>query len=192
MKTYFLFFSAIFFTISGIAQSGFETREIAILPDSNLSISGTTNINDFECDFNTLYFKNESFKVYYTENGNVLHFKNSILPLENANFDCGNRKINKDFHELLKTKKHPKILLKLKKIDMNGGENALVTINFNIAGVNKDYKFPVDINKDKQLCFDGKIQLNIKDFNLEAPSKIFGLIVLHEEIEINFNLNIQT
>jgi hypothetical protein len=192
MKIYFLFFFALFFIISGIAQTEFETREITILPNSNLSISGTTNINEFECDFNTLYFKGQDFKVHYSKNENVLHFKNSILPLENSNFDCGNRKINKDFHELLKTKKHPKILLKLKKIDMNGGENALVTINFNIAGVNKDYKFPVDINKDKQLCFDGKIQLNIKDFNLEAPSKIFGLIVLHEEIEINFNLNIQT
>jgi len=192
MKTYFLFFFAVCFAVSGIAQSGFETREIKILPDSNLSISGTTNINDFECAFNTLYFKNESFKVHFSEKGDILQFKNSILPLENINFDCGNRKINKDFHELLKSKKHPEILLKLKKIDMSREENALVTLTFNIAGVDKDYEFPVEITRDKQLCFDGKLQLNIKDFNLEAPSKVFGLIVLDEEIEINFNLNIQT
>ncbi|WP_037319021.1 YceI family protein [Salegentibacter sp. Hel_I_6] len=192
MKTYFLFFFALCFAVSGIAQSSFETREIAILPNSNLSISGTTNINDFECDFNTIYFKDQSFKVHYSENGDILNFKNSILPLENANFDCGNRKINKDFHDLLKSEKHPEILLKLKKIDMSRDGNALVTLTFNIAGIDKDYKFPVEITRDKLLCFDGKLQLNIKDFNLEAPSKIFGLIVLDEEIEINFNLNIQT
>lgn len=192
MKTHFLFFLALFFTVSGIAQKGFETREINILSNSNLSISGTTNINEFECDFNTLCFKNQSFKVHYTENENILHFKNSVLPLENVNFDCGNRKINKDFHELLKSKKHPEILLKLKKIDLSRDKNALVTLSFNIAGVDKDYKFPVEITRDKLLCFNGKLQLNIKDFNLEAPSKIFGLIVLEEEIEINFNLNIQT
>ena len=108
------------------------------------------------------------------------------------NFDCGNRKINKDFHELLKSKEHPEILLKLKKIDMSEEGNSIVTIGFTIAGVNKDYKFPVEITRDKQLCFDGKLKLNIKDFNLEAPSKIFGLIVLDEVIEINFNLNVKT
>ena len=67
MKTYFLLFLTLFFTIPGIAQTDFETREITILPNSNLSISGTTNINDFECDFNPLYFKNESFKVHYID-----------------------------------------------------------------------------------------------------------------------------
>jgi hypothetical protein len=192
MKIYFLFFFALFFIISGIAQTEFETREITILPNSNLSISGTTNINEFECDFNTLYFKGQDFKVHYSKNENVLHFKNSILPLENSNFDCGNRKINKDFHDLLQTKKHPKILLKLKEIDMSQGKNALVKLTFNIAGIDKDYEFPIEITRNKQLCFDGKLQLNIKDFNLEAPSKIFGLILLDEKIVINFNLNIQT
>jgi len=192
MKTYFLFFFTLLFAIPGIAQTDFKTREITILPNSNLSISGTTNINDFECNFNPLYFKNETFKVHYTEKGEILHFKNSVLPLENVNFDCGNRKINKDFHELLKSKEHPEILLKLKKIDMSEEGNSIVTIGFTIAGVNKDYKFPVEITRDKQLCFDGKLKLNIKDFNLEAPSKIFGLIVLDEVIEINFNLNVKT
>ncbi|OEY73299.1 YceI family protein [Salegentibacter salarius] len=192
MKTYFLFFFTLFLAIPGIAQADFETREITILPNSNLSISGTTNINDFECDFNTLRFKDENFTVHYSEKANIMLFKNSVLPLKNVNFDCGNRKINKDFHDLLKTEEHSKILLKLKEIDMSREGNALVTLTFNIAGINKDYQFPVEITRDKQLCFDGKLQLNIKDFNLEAPSKIFGLIVLDEEIEINFNLNIQT
>ncbi len=192
MKTYFPLLFALIFTLSGVAQTSLETKKIDILPDSHLSIKGTTNINDFECEFNTLRFKNETFKVYYTENGDILHFKNSVLPLENVNFDCGNRKINKDFHELLKSEEHPEILLKLKKIDMSGEGNSIVTIGFTIAGVNKDYKFPVEITRDQQLCFNGKLNLNIKDFNLEAPSKIFGLIVLDEEIEINFNLNIKT
>ncbi|PKD20629.1 hypothetical protein APR41_13210 [Salegentibacter salinarum] len=192
MKTYFPLLFALIFTLSGVAQTGLETKKIDILPDSHLTIKGTTNINDFECEFNTLRFKNETFKVHYTENGDILYFKNSVLPLENVYFDCGNRKINKDFHELLKSEEHPEILLKLKKIDMRGEGNSIVTIGFTIAGVNNDYKFPVEITRDQQLCFDGKLKLNIKDFNLEAPSKIFGLIVLDEEIEINFNLNVKT
>ena len=192
MKTYFLLFLTLFFTIPEIAQTDFETREITILPNSNLSISGTTNINDFECDFNPLYFKNESFKVHYIDKARSLIFKNSILTLENQNFDCGHRKINNDFHKLLKTEKYPEIFLKIKKIDLNREEEATVTLSFTIAGIENDYRFPIEITWENQVRFKGKLDLNIKDFNLQAPTKIFGLIVIDEEIEIDFNLNIQT
>ena len=56
MKTYFPLLFILFFTVTGVSQTGLETRKIDILPDSQLSIKGTTNINDFECDFNTLRF----------------------------------------------------------------------------------------------------------------------------------------
>lgn len=193
MKIFLFLFPALFFCgISGFAQnSTLEKRTIEILPGSSLSISGTTNINEFECDFNTLYFQDQDIIVTYSEKGDVLNFKNSILPLENEKFDCGNRRINQDFKDLLKTEKHPEIRLRIKEIDMNRRENARVTLNFEIAGINKNYSFPVQVTgEDEALCFTGKLQLNIKDFNLEAPSKMFGLIVIEEEIDINFNLNI--
>lgn len=192
MKTYFLFLFVLFFTISASSQTGFETREVSILPNSNLSISGTTNINTFDCDFNVRSFKNQNFKIHYIDKDRSLHFKNSVLTLENRNFDCGHRKINKDFHELLETEKYPEIFLKIKKIDLNQGENATVTLSFTIAGIENDYSFPIEVLWENQIRFIGKLELNIKDFDLEAPSKIFGLIVLDEEIVINFNLNIQT
>lgn len=190
-----IIFNILLFFMLGLsiqAQSNMKTREITILPNSSLSISGSTNINTFDCNFNIQSFKNQAFQVHYTDKNRVLHFKNSVLPLENKYFDCGNGKINKDFHKLLKTKEHPQILLKVKQINMSEGEEATVTLSFTIAGIENDYQFPIEISWENQLRFKGDLQLNIKDFNLEAPSKILGLIVLEEEIEINFNLNIQT
>ncbi|MGY5851522.1 YceI family protein [Salegentibacter sp. F14] len=191
MKTYLLLFSLLISSLAGIAQPSVETREIEILPESSLSISGNTNISQFECEFNTVCFENQSITVNFSEKGNVLDFRNSILPLENTNFDCGNRRINKDFRELLKTEKHPEILLKIQQIEMSDQQNAHVTLNFEIAGKDKNYRFPIKVTGEDQLCFEGKLALNIKDFDLEAPSKIFGLIVIEEEISINFKLNIK-
>ncbi len=191
MKSSLLVFSLLISSLAGIAQPSVETREIEILPGSSLSISGNTNISQFECDFNTLCFEQQSITVHYSSEDDILDFRNSILPLENTNFDCGNKRINKDFRELLKTEKHPEILLKIKKIEMNGQQNAHVTLNFEIAGKNKNYRFPVQVTGDDQLCFEGNLALNIKDFDLEAPSKMFGLIVIEEEISINFKLNIK-
>lgn len=191
MKTYLLLFSLLISSLAGIAQPNLESREIEILPESNLSISGNTNISQFECEFNTLYFENQILTVHFSNNNDMLNFKNSILPLKNRNFDCGNKRINKDFRELLKTENHPEILLRIQQIEMNDEENAHVTLNFEIAGKNKNYRFPVKVTGDDQLCFEGNLALNIKDFDLEAPSKMFGLIVIEEEISINFKLNIK-
>ncbi|WP_081210628.1 YceI family protein [Salegentibacter sediminis] len=191
MKTYLLFFSLLISSLAGFAQPNVETREIEILPESSLSISGNTNISEFECDFNTIRFKEQSITVHFSSKGDILDFRNSILPLKNTNFDCGNRRINKDFRELLKTEKHPEILLKIQQIEMDDKQNAHVTLNFEIAGKNKNYRFPVRLTGDDQLCFEGNLALNIKDFDLEAPSKMFGLIVIEEEININFKLNIK-
>ncbi|HSP11089.1 MAG TPA: YceI family protein [Salegentibacter sp.] len=191
MKTYLLLLSLLISSLAGIAQPSVETREIEILPESSLSITGNTNISQFECEFDTVCFEQQSLTVHYSSQGDILDFKNSVLPLENTNFDCGNKRINKDFRELLKTENHPEILLKIQKIEMNGQNNAHVTLNFEIAGKNKNYRFPVKVTGDDQLCFEGNLALNIKDFNLEAPSKMFGLVVIEEEISINFKLNIK-
>ncbi|MGM0934334.1 MAG: YceI family protein [Bacteroidota bacterium] len=191
MKNYLLLLSLLISSLAGIAQHNVETREIEILPESSLSITGNTNISQFECDFNTLCFEQQSITVHYSSEDDILDFKNSVLPLKNKNFDCGNRRINKDFRELLKTEKYPEIILKIQKIEMNGQQNGHVTLNFEIAGKNKNYRFPVKVTGDDQLCFEGNLALNIKDFDLEAPSKMFGLIVIEEEISINFKLNIK-
>ena len=42
--------------------------------------------------------------------------------------------------------------------------------------------------KDENLMINGKLKLNIKDFSLEPPKKMLGLIVVSEIIEINFKL----
>ncbi len=192
MKTYFLLFCLFLSVGIGFSQTNLETREVKILPGSSLSISGNTNINEFECDFNTHEFQEETIKVNFIKKSGTFNFSNSVLPLKNEKFDCGNRRINKDFNELLKTDKHSRILLKVKQIQMQDKENARVTLNFQIAGVDKEYTFPVEVSGEDELCFNGSLALNITDFNLEAPSKVFGLIVIEEEIDINFNLNIKT
>ncbi|MGY5848072.1 YceI family protein [Salegentibacter sp. HM20] len=170
----------------------YEDSKVHILPHSNLSIKGNTNINKFECEFNSLSFRNRPLNVKYSEKNGRMIFKDTRLYLENENFDCGNRRINKDFLDLLNTKDHPQIVIKLREIEQNGDDTAKVNLVFNIAGKEKNYVFPVEVTGEEELCFSGKLKLNIEDFGLEAPQKMMGLIVIDKEIEINFNLNIQS
>lgn len=175
------------FNINCWSQAEFVTKTVQIHASSELSIKGDTNITGFECDFNTIYL-DEHRNVTYQKNENTINFSNARLSLKNKGFDCGNRGINKDFHSMLNTKEHPIISLELIKIILSNGEKAIANVIITISGIKKEYSFPINISSTPINRFVGSLKLNIKDFELHPPRKMFGLIEIKEEIEIDFNL----
>lgn len=170
------------------AQNSSSTIEI--LPQSELTITGDTNINKFECNFDASCLEGNR-KISFETQGSRISFKNAVLVLQNENFDCGNRPINKDFHSLLQTEIYPEILLELKQVFLKNKKTGTADVTISIAGIKKDYQLPVEIVKGKNLHFKGKLHLNINDFNLKPPKKLFGAIVVNEDIDINFNLTVK-
>lgn len=164
-------------------------KTIYISPKSQLEIVGSSNVSTFTCLFNVKNL-NKPLQIGYREGHDIIHFQKSTLVLDNSYFDCGGKGINRDFHDLLRTKQHPQILLTLKEIKkktrVENRVEALVEIQ--IAGISRTYTVDVETRKEDDLHIDGKLKLNITDFNLQAPKKILGLIIVSEEIEINFNL----
>ena len=168
------------------AQS-FQERKIIVLPSSNLTIIGDSNIAKFRCEFDTSYL-DKSQVIRYSLVGNQIKFTDAILALDNRGFNCGSRGINQDFHDLLQTKRHPRILLELKKVVMSSPTQGLATVRITIAEKHKTFEVPVLIEQGEIARFKGNLQLNIREYGLEAPKKLFGMIVVKDEIEINFDL----
>src|SRR5690606_35331820 len=173
-----------------LAQNGIEKRTVQILADSELTITGDTNINKFQCGFDTKRLE-RSKEISFTKQGNNLKFKNAVLVLNNEGFDCGNKAINKDFHSLLRTNEYPTISLEVTELVIQNDSQALAKVDITIAGKNKNYTLPVNIADTPVDCFTGTLKLDINDFGLKPPKKMFGLIVVKEDIEINFNLTIK-
>ena len=189
MKTLLLFPILFFFCILGFAQNGSNNRTIKIMPDSKLTITGDTNISEFACAFNSQMIPSTR-KVSMKEVGSELHFENAILKLDNTGFDCGSKGINKDFHALIKTEEYPEISLELKKLCIATPTEATADLIISIAGKTKAYKVPVKIVNGAIPQYRGDLTLNINDFDLKPPKKMLGLIVVKEDIDINFNLNV--
>ena len=168
------------------AQS-FQERKIIVLPSSNLTIIGDSNIAKFQCKFETSYL-DKSQVVRYSLVGNQVIFTDAVLALDNRGFDCGSRGINQDFNDLLQTEQHPKILLELKKAVISSPTQALATVRITIAEKHKIFEVPVVIEPGEVARFKGNLQLNIREYGLEPPKKLFGMIVIKDEIEINFDL----
>ncbi|WP_424493066.1 YceI family protein [Salinimicrobium sp. GXAS 041] len=184
----------LFFSAFTNAQNSFQNKTIAVLPSSKLTIKGDTNIKAFDCDFDMQYLQKENNIKYIIDEPRHVRFKNAILTLNTNGFDCGSRAINKDFHKLIQSEKYPQILIELLEIrqQKTGTANAVVIIT--IAGTRKEHTFPVKFSNGDNgdiLNIEGTLLLDIKDFKLEPPRKLFGMIVVKDEIEILFDLQVK-
>lgn len=177
----------VLFTGAMTYAQDFQKRKATVLPGSDLTIIGDSNIAAFQCEFETSYLEGTQ-EIGYNQTGNEIRFTGAILSLNNRGFDCGSRGINNDFHDLLKTKEYPKILLEMEKIDLQSPAKAVANVAITIAGIKKYYEVPVIIKTGVISEFKGFLVINIKDFKLEPPKKLFGMIKVKDEIEIKFDL----
>lgn len=189
MKKYLLIVLAlvgVFFAFSPFHES----TVVVISPESQLFIEGKTNVNQFSCNFDIDQI-DKPIPVKFKPHNDILIFDNANLVLSNHCFDCGHKGINNDFRALLKTDQYPKITLTLLEIEQpwNSEAELEAKIKLNIAGKTNTYHINLKHTSGNTETFvNGKLKLNIKDFNIEPPKKMLGLVVVNEMIEINFQL----
>ncbi|WP_339609133.1 YceI family protein [uncultured Planktosalinus sp.] len=187
MKTRFYFFLALL-SFSFINNESTHQVRVHLTAESFLYIKGTSNINTFTCvyDAKTLSRK---IPVTYTKSSGSYYFENVSLQLKNDGFNCGNKMINKDFHDLLQTETFPSIQFQLNELIMKQNQlEAKVTLQ--IAGIKKQYSVPVKTHGELA-PIEGLLCLNITDFGLTPPKKMMGMIVVKEDIEIVFGFDLQ-
>lgn len=163
--------------------------QLTFLDQSSLTIEGKSNINKFSCSYNSEYLSKKLTFSCKKENNKLL-FKNATLTIINAGFDCGGNAINKDFHKLLKSVEYPHIKMSLKCVVLpeNKTDAAYATVSYTITDKTIEYEFPVIFEKENNdFRLYGFIELNIEDFNLTPPKKVFGIIKVDKMIKINFD-----
>lgn len=163
--------------------------KVRISPKSEITINGKSNVNSFQCKYNSNYLEDEILVTTIKNNDTKITLSNAKIAIKSKGFDCKNKMITKDFKTILKADDYDNINIELKELDINN--NCLMTkLNIEIAGKSKEYVIPMAFN-EKNNNVKGTLRLNIKDFNLKSPKKIFGLIEVNDNVDINFNLFLQ-
>jgi hypothetical protein len=153
-------------------------------------INGESNINKFTCDCNcedTLWYSG----IY---KDNILQLDNMLLHVPVQQFNCGNFLIDTNFNILLKSQQFPFIAISVKDIRIpdSANKNMILTkTRLTIAGVTKHFYLPLLFTKNKNGLYtiQGKADINIRDFDINELEKIFGVIRINKNVNIDFQLN---
>ncbi len=162
--------------------------KVKISPKSEIIIKGKSNVNSFECNYNSSYLVDEIAVELIKEQTKTIIDGAKINVVTNG-FNCGNKMITKDFKTILKAGEYNHIKIDLKELVENKS-NYTATIDVTIAGIKKQYSLPVSYNQN-DYNVRGKLKLDIKDFKLQSPKKLLGMIKVNDIVEIEFMLFLQ-
>lgn len=169
---------------------GFSKNQskVKITNKSEVTIKGKSNVNSFECKYNSEFIEND-LHVSITRNNSKMLLEGAKIDIKSNGFDCAHKMITKDFKSILKAEEYPHIVINVRELIIVK-ENISAKLNIKIAGIEKEYMVPVSYNQNNGNV-KGQLKLNIKDFKLKSPKKLLGMVVVNDNVEISFNLFLQ-
>ena len=171
-----------------------ENVTVIIEQGSYLKINGSTNVNTFSCHYEGDIGTDTMNIGFQQAADGTLLLQKAKLSVAVARFDCGNQAMNKDFRNLLEYDRHADLNLDILSLQVeNSGTYPppiLARVRFTVAGEEKTYEVPVRmISEPGNTTYLGETCLDITDFKLTPPKKFLGMVIVDEEVTLEFNLN---
>lgn len=186
-----IFFAAI--TVSVSAQT--NTVKVELLKNSWLAINGTTNIVSFKLTHKGEKFQENTLTVSSTKQKNKLTLSPLSIPIQVKNFSSDNPMALRDFLKLIQATKYPTIKVQLHQLETNAkpedtSTKGNVLVSISLTGVTKQYSIPYSSTKSTEgITVEGSKKFSIRDFGLEPPVEMLGMIKVSEWISIDFKIN---
>lgn len=175
------------FILLSFSHNPIKTR-VKITSKSEVIIKGKSNVNSFECKYDSDCIEDE-ISVIVTKSNAKMFFDGAKISIQSKGFDCRHKMITKDFKKILKADDYSHIEIDLEELLTNKNE-ITAKICVEIAGVKKQYSIPVAFDPKKRNV-KGILKINIKDFYLKSPKKLLGIVTLDDNVAIDFNLFLQ-
>ena len=173
-----------------------QAQRYIVSDTSELWLSGTSSVNSFECEAETLRF---DYDVDHDIEGSGFVIPGVSLVVPVHDLDCHNRRMNRDLQKALQADTYPEIRLDVFRMDLvpeaaDAGMPDSPQVAFHgvmtLAGVSRDVRILVTgwIDETRRLHGEGTLDVKMTDFNVEPPTALFGLVKAHDDISIRFHL----
>lgn len=186
MKSFILFlligFSALF-TLKGQEPVSFHLK--------SLNIQGSTNVSRFTFSFDSSITHQLRLNK---DNPSASRKEEVLFKIPVKAFHSGNKRMRKDFQELLKASQYPLIKVAIEKdklLDILQGIYLTdLELTISLAGETQAVQSQYDIRQESsdKILLEGLTSLRLKQFDLKPPQKMMGLVQVKNSILINFDI----
>jgi polyisoprenoid-binding protein YceI len=181
------------FAFTGTVEA--QNQNFTLLDKSTMQIDGTSTIHDWTADVND-FSTSISMNSDSMETENPSNFVDSFsLTVPVDGIKSGKGGMDRKIYGALKQDDYPTIRFTLISVDASGqASESAVTMNatgeLEVAGVAREITLPVEsmIAEDGSIKFTGNYEMNMKDYNVDPPSAVFGTIKSGEKVTISFEL----
>lgn len=165
---------------------------VEIHNQSELQIFGESNVNTFSFRYNQQYLQKDMC-VTVKSNAERISLDNAVLKLKVKGFDSGHKIMNKDLYDLLKADLYPNVSIDFQSVvpQLKSSPYKSLEVNAKVMMAGQLHNEIIEVKALKSgesFHYVGKTKLNLKNYCIEPPVKFMGLVKVHEELTINFDL----
>lgn len=183
-------------SVKGQESHSSDFTQAILLEGSSMTINGSSTFHDWSVEATefSVQFRVPTNWFDSDENwtGEDITELNVTVPVDQL--DGGRNKMNRDLRDALKFDEYPDIHFSWDELEFTGltdmGRRSEVAGRVTIAGEERDIKFTADlsINEWSQIVVKGAVPMNMRDYNIEPPRALLGVIRTDEDVEMSFEL----
>ena len=180
--------------------------------DSRVWIEGTSNVTDFTCStqqidgharlalrgtFLPAAASSDSMPTHSTAPSRSSESPTVQARVPVRTLDCGKRRQNRDLYDAMKAGEHPAIHYTIVKADVMATPDSsrdhyvLEAIGeLTIAGATRTVRLTLQGRRldDGRMHAQGTLPIQMTNFDVEPPTAMLGLIRVHDEITVHFDI----
>ncbi|GAB5556271.1 MAG: hypothetical protein SchgKO_04840 [Schleiferiaceae bacterium] len=163
--------------------------EYDILEASEIVLEGYTNINTFRCNNKEIVKRDSSQTIIATPTDYGLDLEGVNFAISVDGFSCKIPGMEGDIDELLNAENFPYIEFDITHLQVPDGKNGTASARISIAG--KERLGLIDftlLSREPHIHMKGSTPLYLSEFELEAPKKMLGMVVVRDQFLIEFDL----
>jgi len=170
------------------------TEQLALQPTSKLWVEGTSTIRSFSCQAGevkaTVEASGSNSVARLMTGEKAVESVNVVVPSEKL--DCGNGTMNEHMRKAIKAEEAPTIAFRVTSYDMTKEANGVagkLTGTLSLGGKTKTITVPATgVMESGALHVTGSYPLAMSDYDLKAPSLMFGRIKVRDHVTVKFDL----
>lgn len=197
-RTHPILLTIAFLAIMGKAYG--QSSALTVASASEMAISGTSTLHSWTCKVTeikgTVSLDQKIIKKGEFKKGDKIEAVSVNVPVLSIKSERGET-MEQKMYNALKYEANPEIIFMLtdNQVTTPGKDTFVLEAkgNLTIAGKTNPITLPVSGSRSAAgvYAFEGSYKLNMRDFEMEPPTAMFGQIVTGEEVEISFKLIVE-